>query len=107
MNIYDVKFYGAGYKYGDTECGLVLYSSQDEVHAVPGFDNFFFEVRLLRSYLGQKDVLKQTFSNGECEYKMLEEPFFVFKEGGWKKAKNHMLQEAFMAVFFKLLDKQS
>lgn len=103
MSIYDVKFYGVYFHYKLEFSDVAIYQTKKQVHAVPGFENLFFEVTVLKEYKGQKDVLKLEFEDGTCEYETLEYPFKYLEDGVWKNSHNTATPEKFMKLYFSMI----
>ena len=104
MNIYDVKFYGVYFRYKQEFSGVSIYTRKELVHLVPGFENSFFEIRVLKEYEGQKDVLKLEFENGEIAFETLNYPFVFMdlEDSIWRKSNDASTPEAFMKAYLSL-----
>ena len=102
MTIYDVKFYGVWFHYKMEFSDVIICSRREDVHAVPGFDNEFFEVTVLKEYDGKQDVLKIEFKNGETTYKTLNYPYLYLnlEDKVWRKSCDTSTQQAFMKAYF-------
>ena len=102
LDLYELKFYGVYYHYKMEFSGVNIVSKKEEVHAIPGFENSFFEVKVLKEYEGKKDVLKLEFSDGEIAYETLNYPY-LYKDVAnnvWRKSKDTSTPEAFMKAYF-------
>lgn len=101
MTIYDVKFYGVYFRYKLEFSGVNIYSKKELRHAVPGFENSFFEVTVLREYEGKKDVLKLVFEDGEVAYETLNYPYLYVdtEDNIWRKSNDISTPEAFMKAY--------
>jgi len=104
VNIYDVKLYGVYFQYKLEFSGVNMYARKEDVHSVPGFDNSFFEVTVLKEYEGKKDVLKLEFENGEVAYETLNYPFLYMDmdDNVWRKSSDTSTPDAFMKTYFNM-----
>ena len=98
MTNYDVRFYGVYFHYKSEFSGVNMYQTKEQRHAVPGFENLFFEATALKEFGGRKDVLKLEFEDGTCEYETLNSPFEYLEDGIWKKSHNTDAPEAFIKL---------
>ena len=107
MTIYDVKFYGVYFRYKLEFSGVNIFSKKEVVHAVPGFDNYFFEVTVLKEYQGKKDVLKLEFADGEIAYETLNYPYMYMdvEDNVWRISNDTSTVEAFMKTYLANITK--
>lgn len=108
MSIYDVKFYGVYFRYKFDFSGVSMFVRKEDMHCIPGFNNSFFEITLLKEYRGKQDVLKLVFENGEEAYETLKFPylFWDMEDNVWKESKNKSTPEEFMKTYFESVSKK-
>lgn len=108
LGLYDLKFYGVYYRYKMEFSGVSIFSKKEEVHAIPGFENSFFEISVLKEYKGKKDVLKLDFDDGEIAYETLYYPYLYMdmKNRVWRKSMDVSTREAFMKEYFAVKTQQ-
>lgn len=108
MSIYDVKFYGVYFRHKLEFSGVNIFARKEDVHATPGFDNFFFKISVLKEYKGKQDVLKLVFENGDESYETLKYPFLFWdiEDNIWRESKDTSTSEAFMKAYFESVSKK-
>lgn len=104
LELYDLKFYGVYYHYKMEFSGVNIFSRKEAVQAVPGFENSFFEITVLKEFEGKKDVLKLEFQDGELAYETLNYPYLYMdmEDNIWRKSNDISTPEAFMKTYFAL-----
>lgn len=103
MTIYDVKFYGVYFYYKAEFSSVTMYQTKEQVHTIPGFENLFFDVIVLKEFEGKNNVLKLEFEDGTYKHETLEYPFEYLEDGKWKKSHNTVVSDAFMKLYFSIL----
>lgn len=103
-DLYDLKFFGVYYQYKMEFSGVCISHKKEEVHAIPGFENSFFEVTVLKKYKGKKDVLKLEFKNGDVAYETLYYPYLYVdaEDNIWRKSNDISTPEVFMKAYLRL-----
>ena len=101
MTIYDVKFYGVCYPKLIGDFRLMLYQSMEgDYQKAP--QHFRFEVTLLKSFYGKKDVLQLQWVGRNVEYLTLQEPSMCFEDGMWHPCESSKVTKAFLEEYEKM-----
>lgn len=82
--------------------GVIVYEKKEGCHAVPGFENLFFEVTLLKEYMGRENVLKIVFNDGDEEYETLNHPYMFLSHGTWLKSHKPLTPHAFTKLLIEM-----
>ena len=99
--LYTVRYYGVHIQYKNEFSDTQIYETKELRHAVPGFENSFFEITVLKEYEGKKEVLKLEFEDGEVAYETLRSPYYYWNPqfSKWVKAYDNSTSEAFKKVY--------
>lgn len=99
--LYTVRYYGVQIQYKNEFSDTQIYETKELRHAVPGFENSFFEITVLKEYEGKKEVLKLEFEDGEVAYETLRSPYYYWNPqfSKWVKAYANSTAEAFKKVY--------
>lgn len=106
MTIYDVKFYGVYYPKSRFQYEIKMSENLKDVLRKESTQGQLFEVKVLNSFKGKKDILMLQFEDGTSEFETLYGRGYYYEDGVWKETNYRKAQEAFWMAYRRLSNKK-